>query len=100
MASVRPVTRRVHCKGSIPFDVYIGRPSRWGNPFVKGRDGTRDEVIAKYAVWIRTQPQLLADLPELACKTLGCWCMPTQSCHGDVLLALLEEAEVLASTRK
>jgi hypothetical protein len=27
--------------------VYIGRGSKWGNPFVIGRDGTRAEVIAK-----------------------------------------------------
>jgi hypothetical protein len=37
----------VHCKRE-PYDVYIGRPSKWGNPFQIGRDGTRDEVIAKY----------------------------------------------------
>jgi hypothetical protein len=28
--------------------VYIGRPSKWGNPFVIGRDGSREEVIEKY----------------------------------------------------
>jgi hypothetical protein len=33
--------------------VYVGRPSRSGNPFVIGRDGTRDEVIAKYRAWDR-----------------------------------------------
>jgi len=25
--------------------VYVGRPSKWGNPFTIGPDGTRDEVI-------------------------------------------------------
>lgn len=43
--------RVVHCKKE-PYDVYIGRPSKWGNPFVIGKDGTREEVIAKYAEWI------------------------------------------------
>jgi hypothetical protein len=33
-------------------DVYVGRPSKWGNPFVIGRDGSREEVIAKYRAWI------------------------------------------------
>ena len=32
--------------------VYIGRPSKWGNPFVIGRDGARADVIAKYRAGI------------------------------------------------
>jgi len=48
-------TRVVHCRRE-RYDVYVGRPSPWGNPFVIGRDGTREEVIAKYAAWVRTQP--------------------------------------------
>jgi len=83
--------RVVHCKRK-PFDVYIGRPSKWGNPFVIGKDGTRDEVIEKYEAWLRTQPALLAALPELRGKTLGCWCAP-QACHGDVLARLAEAQE-------
>ena len=76
----------VHCKRAA-HDVYIGRPSKWGNPFVIGRDGTRDEVIARYEAWLLEQPELLAALPELAGKTLGCWCAP-RACHGDVLARL------------
>jgi hypothetical protein len=67
--------------------VYIGRPSKWGNPFVIGRDGTRDEVIAKYQAYVLGKPALLAALPELRGKDLVCWCAPC-ACHGDVLLAL------------
>ena len=37
---------------------YIGRPSPLGNPFMIGRDGTRDEVIAKYRVWLNDQLQI------------------------------------------
>lgn len=73
----------VHCKKS-PYDVYIGRGSKWGNPFVIDQDGTREEVIAKYAEWIKTQPELIASLPELHGKILGCWCSP-KPCHGDIL---------------
>ena len=76
----------VHCKKSL-YDVYIGRPSPWGNPFVIGRDGTRAEVVAKYRDWILSQPELLAQLPTLRGRTLGCWCAP-QACHGDVLVEL------------
>lgn len=80
------VTKVVHCKRE-PYDVYIGRPSKWGNPFEIGRDGTREEVIDKYREWIATQPQLLAELLMLRGKTLACWCAP-KACHGDVLAEL------------
>lgn len=72
------------------FDVHIGRPSRWGNPFVIGIDGSRASVIAKYRRWILDNPALLARLPELSGKRLGCYCKP-QACHGDVLVDLFRE---------
>jgi hypothetical protein len=72
-----------------PFDVYIGRPSKWGNPFSIGKDGTRKEVIEKYRQFIREHPQILADIEELRGKSLGCYCSPLP-CHGDVLVDLLE----------
>lgn len=74
------------------FDVYIGRPSKWGNPFLIGRHGTRDEVIEMYEIWLKKQPQLLSALHELRGKTLGCWCAPLP-CHGDVLARLANSTE-------
>ena len=79
----------VHCKRA-RYDVYIGRPSKWGNPFAIGRDGTREQVIARYERWLLTQPELVASLHELEGKTLGCWCAP-RACHGDVLARLAAE---------
>jgi hypothetical protein len=81
----------VHCKNE-HYDVYIGRAvprsgfkaSIWGNPFKLGKDGTREEIMAKYRAWLRTQPDLMARLPELKGKILGCWCAP-EACHGDIL---------------
>lgn len=84
----------VHCKRK-QYDVYIGRPSKWGNPFEIGRDGTRAEVIAKYSEWVLTQPALMAALGELRGKTLGCWCSP-RACHGDVLVALANKTRETA----
>jgi len=84
--------RIVHCKKE-PYDIYIGRPSKWGNPFQIGKDGTRDEVIEKFRNWILTQPNLLKDLHEIKGKTLGCWCKP-KSCHGDVLVELIETSNL------
>jgi hypothetical protein len=90
------MTKVVHCKREA-FDVYIGRPARglkgsiWGNPFVIGRDGTREEVIVKYRTYILSKPELLEQLESLRGKTLACWCKPL-ACHGDVLIELLGEA--------
>jgi len=71
--------------------VYIGRPSKWGNPF-SHLDGTlaqfkvasREEAIRRYELWLGTQP---LDPRELAGRDLLCWCAP-EACHGDVLLRL------------
>ena len=84
----------VHCKKE-PYDVYIGRPSKWGNPFshkegtsAKFKVSTREEAVEKYKEWILAQPNLLNSLDELKGKTLGCWCKP-KACHGDVLIELV-----------
>lgn len=90
--------RVVHCKRE-PYDVYIGRPSKWGNPFshqegtlAQFKVETRKEAVESYEKWVKEQPDLMAALSELRGKTLGCWCAP-QACHGDVLLRLAEEAK-------
>ncbi len=75
----------MHCKRE-SYDIYIGRPSAWGNPFVLGRDGDRAEVVRKYEEWLPGS-DLMVRLPELRGKVLGCWCAP-QACHGDVLVRL------------
>jgi hypothetical protein len=79
----------VHFKKA-PYDVFIGRPSKWGNPFEIGKDGTRIEVIQKYEEYLLSNPELLKDLEELRGKVLGCWCKPS-ACHGDVLVKLLNQ---------
>lgn len=85
------------------YDVYVGRPTRWGNPFTHQADkktlakhivATREEAVAKYREWI-TEGEgkwLLQHLPELKGKTLGCWCAP-KACHADVLLELANKTD-------
>lgn len=80
-----------------PFDVYIGRPSVWGNPFshkagtlAKYRVATVAEAIVRYREWLLNQPRLVEGAKrELKGKVLGCWCKtkknPEAPCHGDVL---------------
>ena len=92
MSTNTPSPRVVHCKRD-RYDVYIGRPAPWGNPFEIGRDGSRDEVIKKYRQWLAAKPELIARAKvELRGKTLGCWCAP-KPCHGDVLLEIANERE-------
>jgi hypothetical protein len=88
-------TKVVHCRRS-KHDVYIGRPSKWGNVYshlpgtlAQYRVSTREEAIQKYRDWIQTQPELMAALHELKGKVLGCWCRP-KYCHGDVLAELAD----------
>jgi hypothetical protein len=80
------ITTVVNCRFQ-EYDVYIGRPSKWGNPFAIGRDGTREDVINKYIDWLSNQQDLLSNLHQLHGKRLGCYCSPA-SCHGDILAEL------------
>lgn len=91
--------RLVNKYHNIPYDVYIGRGSKWGNPYshlpstlAQYRVATREEAIAKYREWIQTQPELLASLYELKDKTLCCYCLPL-ACHGDVLIKLIKSLD-------
>jgi len=75
--------------------VLIARPSRWGNPFKIGIDGTRQEVIEKYRLWLLDNKELLSLLGELRGKDLVCYCHTWDGqgtnpmyCHGDILLEL------------
>ena len=87
----------VHMKKA-PYDVYIGRPSIWGNPF-SHKTGTqaqfqvasREEAIQKYEQWLLARPDLVNLAKSvLKGKVLGCWCKPL-ACHGDVLARIANE---------
>ena len=77
------------------FDIYIGRDmpgyrsEGWGNRFVVGRDGTREEVIEKFRQWVLTQPDYIERVRKvMPGKRIVCWCKP-KDCHGDIFLELL-----------
>jgi hypothetical protein len=75
----------VNSKKSKDYDVYIGRPSKWGNPFVIGKDGDRFDVCKKFEEWILNEPKMIAEAKqELAGKRIACFCAPLQ-CHGETL---------------
>lgn len=92
------VTEAVHVKHDV-FDVYIGRRvnmgptffpgSKWANPYRITATRSREQAIEAYREYLQKRPDLLAALPELKGKRLGCWCAPL-TCHGDVLAELVE----------
>lgn len=82
-------TRVVNCRRE-DYDVLITRGTIWGNPVRIGGAVTRRHAIRDYEYYLRQNPQLLAKLPELVGKRLGCVCAPL-SCHGDVLIKLMKE---------
>lgn len=68
--------------------VYVGRPTKYGNPWKAGRDGTREQVVARYERWLLDDPALVQQAQqELRGKDLVCWCTPLL-CHADVLLGI------------
>lgn len=77
----------------IPSDaVYVGRPSKWGNPFHMDRTSStpRKDAIDKYKVWLLSYSSIgspIKDIEELRGKDLVCWCAPLP-CHADILLKL------------
>ncbi len=87
-ASVIPQVWNKRDRHTPPDAVYVGRPTKWGNPFVIGKDGTRKQVISRYEDWVCAGIEVGdLNLAELRGKDLVCWCAPL-ACHGDVLLRL------------
>jgi hypothetical protein len=82
-----------------PDAVYVGRPSKWGNPF-KVNDPLmphnlskiekQQAVVEEYRKYLIGKPKLMAALGELKGKDLVCWCTPLP-CHADVLLEMANE---------
>ena len=93
------LTRIVHLKKE-PYDIYIGRPGKWGNPY-SHKEGTlaefkvanRAEALEKYEKYLLENETLYNSLIELKGKTLGCWCCNSDDehsnskikCHGQIL---------------
>ncbi len=83
------------------YDVYIGRPSKWGNKWSHIPFGTlaqyvvdsREEAIRCYEEDALSKPEFIAMIKrELKGKILACYCYPL-ACHGDFLLKIANEEE-------
>ena len=86
----QPKRMVINLKTFDEYDVFIGRPSKWKNPYIIGKDGTRKECIDKYRNYLLENEELMKDLRQLDGKVLGCYCKPLP-CHGDVIVQLIEE---------
>ena len=90
LASIDPksMARVLHLRNAPPDAIRIDRRTQWGNPFIIGPDGTREDVIAKFRddLWkrIRAGDINLTELASLHGKDLACHCAPLP-CHGDAL---------------
>lgn len=101
------MTRIVNMKDE-PFDVYIGRGSKWGCPYTIIKDRptlakeiveSKEEALSKYKEYVLANEELMNSLDELEGKTLGCFCKP-EKCHGDVLLELLTNRKLQKILKK
>ena len=97
----------VSVKTHQPYDIYIGRANKgfglkesiFHNPWVIGVDGTRTEVISKYAEYAAKNQKILDSLWLIDGMTLGCWCdFPKEDCHGRVLVELREHQKSFDKT--
>jgi hypothetical protein len=88
--------------------IYVGRPTKWGNPFLPGRHGTAKDCVELYQLavggllcvsagrdTIAAQERLHAavrkDLAELRGKHLACFCRLDRPCHADILIAVAND---------
>jgi hypothetical protein len=87
------VNKHRHPKG---YDLYVGRGSKWGNPFSDMPDSKAqfivkpEEVMPKFREWfgnrIRTEQGFAKKvLMELHGRTLGCYCDGGKPCHGTIM---------------
>jgi len=101
---VEEQTRLVHINKD-QYDIYIGRPSKWGNPYshkpgtlAEFRVNTIKEAIDSYEIYLLNNIELLESIHEIKGKTLGCWCTSNKGwdpndnikCHGQILQKYLK----------
>lgn len=71
-----------------PGTVYVGRPTKWGNPYQVGdhERSWQSAVVEAFKVWLRDpeQSHLVSEARrELHGKNLVCWCALGTPCHAD-----------------
>jgi hypothetical protein len=102
----RTMPRRIQRKRSKgwkmpPNTIYVGRPTKWGNPFVIGKHGTRKDCLVQFDLMLAGFVNISKDnvrqqieyrkwaarnIRHLRGKDLACFCPLDQPCHADTLL--------------
>lgn len=91
-----PPARRIQRRRSAgwrmpPEAVYVGRPTRFGNPYAVAEHG-RAAAVALYRNHLAQRPDLIeAARTQLRGKPLACWCPTDGPCHADVLIEIANE---------
>lgn len=78
-----------------PGTVYVGRGTKWGNPYTAAEYG-KPWAAAQYEWWLQAHPdgqQLFGQIEQLRGKNLSCFCGLDEACHADVLLKLANKGE-------
>ena len=102
MMSDRPT--RIQCRRTKGWKlpegaIYVGRPTRWGNPFRIGEPfyRTAEDAVQRFKAGLTVAPlphpesymgRILTDIHLLRGKNLACWCPLDQPCHADILLEI------------
>lgn len=85
-----------------PNTVYVGRPTKWGNPWLIRSDElhrySAQRAVDNYREWVnvcnaRSTIDAIRIRAELRGKNLACWCPLDQPCHADVLLEIANGTE-------
>lgn len=73
--------------------VYVGRPGKWGNPYITGDASglSIDQAISLYEKFVEDWNLKEEIKNELKGKNLSCWCPLTHRCHADVLLKIANQ---------
>lgn len=93
-----------------PYDEYIGRPSKWGNPFTHISDkdtlaeyivDSREDALIKFREYLLNNEELMSTIMELDGKVLGCWCIHDSSnppypyiCHGQIIAEIITKIKL------
>lgn len=87
MTVLIPTVRNVRDVGKRTNDhqVYVGRRTKWGNPYYMSQHGSREEVVELFRKYFYGSGTLMGAIHELEGKDLICWCAPLP-CHADILL--------------
>ena len=93
-AKIMQRVQRTRTKPLPPGTIYVGRPTRWGNPYRLTAERNREEALFLYRQWLKhvleNNPRFLDPLSQAT--ALACWCKLTEACHADILLEYIKRA--------